>query len=252
MKRKLAITTALVLFALAATSIVFAAAPTRSHYFQFVDEFGQPVNMTTDVSVNVYTAGTTTAETVYRDSAGIAEVNQPITDTSTRTTLEYNTGTLRFWSDKSDLKIVATDGSSTVTYDNLDIHDTKLLWPSTLASPAPSYRANLVVITADKVLTAADSGAYIVSKGAGTAAQIDVNLPTAEAGLLFTVSDANATAVDDVWINAATGDTINGGTAGKSIKCVTDTVGHTITLLAIDSTRWIVVRSVGTWANDNS
>ena len=70
------------------------------------------------------------------------------------------------------------------------------------------------VFDANDTLTAAETGKVCVSAGKGTAGDLILTLPTAVAGLSFTFVDANATAADDLWITAATGDKINGGTAG--------------------------------------
>lgn len=101
-------------------------------------------------------------------------------------------------------------------------------------------------------LTASDSGKTYVSDGIADTNEVYFLLPTAAAGLEFTFVDANATAAKDLWITAAAGDTINGGTAAKSYKCTGDAVKQNVKLKAVDGTRWIVISEVGTWANDDS
>lgn len=74
------------------------------------------------------------------------------------------------------------------------------------------------------------------------------SLPAAEAGLTFTFVDLDATAAADLVIDPATGDKINGGTAGVSYNCTGDAVGQTTTITAVDDTNWVVVGYLGTWA----
>lgn len=110
--------------------------------------------------------------------------------------------------------------------------------------------AGLVACTTDTTVLASKSGA--VYTNAGSAGNVILTLPTAAAGLVFTFSDVNATAARDLTIQAATGDKINGGTAGKKYECTTDAVKQSTTILAIDATDWVVIHEVGTWANNNT
>ena len=109
----------------------------------------------------------------------------------------------------------------------------------------------------DKVV--AKTGAYSVSAyedrgtvftNEGAAGAVTFTLPSAEAGLRYTfVRCAN----QNVRIQAAAGDTINGGTAGKIYECVT--AGETasqVTLVAVNATQWIVLGEKGTWVNNNN
>jgi hypothetical protein len=103
--------------------------------------------------------------------------------------------------------------------------------------------------TSETVL-ATDSGkVFATTAGQGA---VTYTLPTAAAGLVYTFVDVSATAADDLKIQAAAGDTINGGTAAKIYECVTDTIPATVTLVAIDETQWVVIAEAGTWANNNS
>lgn len=101
-----------------------------------------------------------------------------------------------------------------------------------------------------ETLTAADSGKVFTN----TAAQGNTvfTLPAAAAGITFSFVDGSTTAADDVQIQAVGDDTINGGTAAKIYECVTDAVGQTVTITALDATRWEVTAEKGTWANNNS
>lgn len=100
--------------------------------------------------------------------------------------------------------------------------------------------------TANYAVLATDSGKVFSNKGDGDA--INYTLPTAAAGLMFSF---HKTADYDLLITAASGDVINGGTAGKVYKNVTSEIA-TCTILAIDNTDWVVIAEKGTWANDNS
>lgn len=106
--------------------------------------------------------------------------------------------------------------------------------------------------TPTAVIATYSGGTYVSYGVAAGAANCVFTLPTAVAGLTYTFVDANSTAADDLWITAASGDTINGGTAGKSYKCTGDAVKQSVTITAIDATRWEIVAELGTWSNDNS
>ena len=105
-----------------------------------------------------------------------------------------------------------------------------------------------------RTVTAAESGTtFIVSDLEGiSSSTVSFQLPAAAAGLTYTFVDGEASADQDLRITAATGDTINGGTAGKKYMSGGDTVKESTTLVAIDGTRWEVIKETGTWANDNS
>jgi len=105
---------------------------------QFVDEFGDPVNMGTSVSLYIYQAGTTTELTSYYDRAGKLAVTQPVTDDSTNTPLQYTTGLLTFWAAAGSYKITATDGTYTRSVDNLTSATARFAWPSYLTAMAGS------------------------------------------------------------------------------------------------------------------
>jgi hypothetical protein len=105
-------------------------------------------------------------------------------------------------------------------------------------------KRSVEVFDANDTLTAAETGKTCVSIGfhGAAAGDLKITLPSAAAGLTFTFVDANA----------AAGDKINGGTAGKSYKCTGDAVKQSITIVARDGTDWDIVSEIGTWANDNN
>lgn len=113
--------------------------------------------------------------------------------------------------------------------------------------------ASVEVFDANDTLTAAETGKVCVTEGHGTAANIIFTLPPAAAGLTYTFVDGNATAADDLWITAGTGDTINGGTAAKSFKNTGDVVNASVVFVAQSAVDWVAMpSSIGTWANDNN
>ena len=102
----------------------------------FVNEWGDPVNMGTSVSLYIYQAGTTTELTSYLDKAGANTVTQPVEDDSTNTPLDYASGVMTFWCRSADYKVYVTDGTYNRTLDNLTGSDTRIAWPTYLTAIA--------------------------------------------------------------------------------------------------------------------
>lgn len=119
------------------------------------------------------------------------------------------------------------------------------------ALPLYGQTGNVVISSTTVTLTAANSGSIYVNKGQ-TAAKITYTMPAAAVGLFYTIVDDVETADKDLWITAGTDDKLNSGTAGKSYKCITDSVPQATCLMAVDATDWVVIRQIGTWANDNN
>ena len=117
-------------------------------------------------------------------------------------------------------------------------------WPATLA--------NVEVFDANDTLTAAETGKVCAVYGYSKAANCILTLPAASAGLQFTIIDANSTANADTYIKAGTGDKINDGTAAQYLACKTDSAGQSVTLVAMDDERWMIVAVSGTWVADDS
>lgn len=140
-----------------------------------------------------------------------------------------------------DTTVVFGDGSDgTLQYD--EDGENAMQWNN--VAVYGSLRLVEVVTTASNTLTAAESGKVLVSSYTGTQTH---TLPDAAAGLYYTFNDNSATAADDVVVDCQAGDNINGDTNGDAIESVTDAIGQTITLLAIDGTRWITLAEDGTW-----
>ncbi|MHC4569603.1 MAG: hypothetical protein ACYTE3_28085, partial [Planctomycetota bacterium] len=129
--------------------------------------------------------------------------------------------------------------------------DTTITTTGTL-SVAGSQLTNVLVaveeITAQTdTITAAESGKVIMVDYTGIAT---MTLPDAAAGLIFTFIDSSATAGDDLRIDPAAADTIDGAAAGNYIESVTDAVGQAVTLVAIDGTQWFTINVSGTWGTE--
>ncbi len=135
--------TFLMLIVLAMLACPVFAKPLSQKQIQFVDEWGQGVDMTTSVSILFYDATTTDAQTVYKDKAGAKTCTSPITDDSLNTPIDYSTGLMTFWSTNAAYKLVVTDGTFTRTVDELTSSDTRFYWPSILSvASSTSYGQN--------------------------------------------------------------------------------------------------------------
>lgn len=163
-------------------------------------------------------------------------------------------GVLKFGETSEDLLLTFTSNTGTFT-------SSTGLTSLGFTGITPSFNSGVLgtekivtTTTTPVAVTAANSGAVYVSYGvAATAANCVFTLPTAAAGLTYTFVDANATAADDLWVTAAAGDAINGGTAAKSFKNTGDVYGASVVFIAIDATNWIAMPgAIGTWANDNN
>jgi len=105
-----------------------------------------------------------------------------------------------------------------------------------------------------RAITVAESGTdFVLHTFVGvTTGTVTFTLPAAVVGLEYTFIDNDATAGNDLEIQAGAGDTINGGTAAKAYVCTGDAVKQACKVVAVDGTAWLIVHEVGTWANDNS
>jgi hypothetical protein len=97
-------------------------------------------------------------------------------------------------------------------------------------------------ILADSTLTSATSGKLYYARP--VAAKTTITLPGAAAGLNYTVFAADA---DSILITTASGDSLltSAGVAWKT----TSTVAGTIKLIAYDTTRWVMLFTLGTWTS---
>lgn len=158
----------------------------------FINEWGDDVNMTTSVSLYIYDVGTTTEKTVYLDKAGDTSVTQPITDNSTNTALDYANGRLVFWCKDASYKITVTDGTYTRTLDNLTASDTRMMWPTFLVALS-SYSLGQ---SEDLDFT---YGAWVMD--GDTAGRLDL-IPDAADGV-FAIGNSSGTTQGDVYVYAS-------------------------------------------------
>lgn len=95
--------------------------------FQFVDEFGYP---RTDVTyVYVYNGGTPTASTLYKYAGRNTAITNPMTPSSTATTLTTNDGSFSFYDNVENHDIVANVGGLQVKFEGISPQDTRLQVP---------------------------------------------------------------------------------------------------------------------------
>lgn len=89
-----------------------------------------------------------------------------------------------------------------------------------------------------------ESGRTFTNEGATSI--VTFSLPTAAAGLIYSFAVQDA---DGIIVDANTGDTINiaGSVSATSGNATSTTIGSTLTLVAINATEWVAVKSLGTW-----
>lgn len=146
--------------------------------------------------------------------------------------------------DNGDISIDAADDATLTTGGDLTLAVTGTV--SAGGSAITNHKVPFEAVTAEtNVLAAAETGlvSCVVYTGTHT-----TTLPQAAAGLIFTVIDGSATAADDVIVDVQAGDNIAGDTNGDGIICTDDVLGSSVTLVAVSATRWIIIESTGTWA----
>lgn len=148
-------------------------------------------------------------------------------------------------------------GASVTLAGTNTLSGTNALTGATAITGAFTYKVGIIdngSTTTARTLLASESGSVctLTDIVGETAAEVEFVLPSAAAGLTFTFVDFVATANADLVIQAATGDKINGGTAGKEYLCTGDAAKQNVTIVAIDDENWAIVAENGTWAADNS
>lgn len=71
-------------------------------------------------------------------------------------------------------------------------------------------------------------------------------LPDAEAGLIYTFIDNDATDTADLVVEPQSGDKIDNATAGNHVYIDTNDYGQMVKLLGLDDDEWIILDSIGT------
>lgn len=121
MKRKIISSLAMMLILTAATVVYAAVAGRNSHNISIEDEYGTIIPMADIISVEVFNPGTRTRSTIYMESAATNAITQPITSSSTNTTLANSQ--LWWWGNNAyDVKVTLT-GGVTVIKEGLDSSD---------------------------------------------------------------------------------------------------------------------------------
>lgn len=145
------------------------------------------------------------------------------------------------------------DGAPTNTQDGEDAYiegmlevDGSVYFDGTWGTQAKVLTEDYTTTGTANTITAAENGTtFFVSESSDDV--VNFVLPSAAAGLIFTFIDNDATAGADLTIDPASGDSLNGDTAGDGIACTSDAVGQSITYLAVDATTWVPINTVGTW-----
>lgn len=101
--------------------------------------------------------------------------------------------------------------------------------------------------TSEQLLVSDSGKVFVNTAGQGATT---FTLPDAAAGLTYTFVDFSATGADDVIIQPQAGDSIDGDTAGDAVRNTADEASASVTIVAIDTTNWITISSVGTWTQD--
>ena len=127
--------------------------------------------------------------------------------------------------------------------------DKATLWAQEVEAKLEGETAILVkrtvtAYTNSITLTAAQSGSVITMASTGTGV---VTLPTAAAGLQYTIVDLLSASGADVTITAGSGDGIGDGAAAGSISSAVDVAGPTVTVVAIDTASWYIIAGSGVW-----
>lgn len=95
--------------------------------YQFVDELGLP--RTDATYVYVYNAGTATASTIYQGNNRQTAITNPLTPSSTNTTLTTYDGSFYFFDKVLNHDIVANVGGVKVKFENVTPQDKRLVVP---------------------------------------------------------------------------------------------------------------------------
>lgn len=105
---------------------------------------------------------------------------------------------------------------------------------------------DVMIVTTDTVLTAADSGTYVIANNAGTF-QNTITLPAAAAGLNFCLMNGEG---DDLELDAAAGDQIFTLTSDTGEEVDNSTVNNFLCVVAGNDVLWYTYGVDGTWSDD--
>lgn len=156
--------------------VTFAALPQQQ--ITFSEEFQGFSLVRTDISwVKVYNAGTDTASTIYKDRAGTAAITQPITASSTNTSLLQNLGLVYFFDRASTHDIEASVGGVIIRINGVKSGITRIDVPQHLALGAVTQKGGYIAFGEQPVCVQEDG---TVASGVDT----EVNVG-AMGGLVF-------------------------------------------------------------------
>ncbi len=166
------------------------AASLRQIQLEITNEFWQPVNNITQITV--FDAGTSDNATIFSDRAGTISMTNPITTSSTNTTFDQSLGFVRWFQRAPDYKVTITDASKTLTIDNRTGSVTRFPWFDNYIGTAASLSVNdnqeIVVGTdSDGVLSWNNSESAITWIPASDGSDFDIGSTTATSQFNFNV-----------------------------------------------------------------
>ena len=151
----------------------------RQHQVRFVNEFEEPITDITSVTISA--VGGSSA-TIYADRAGSLAMTNPATTSSTNTGLRQSEGYITWFQRAPGKKLTVTNGTKTLTIDNMDEGDTRFPWyPNyigTAASLSVTDNQEIAVGTGSDYVLAWSNGSSFMS-WIPTAGGTDFNIGTA-------------------------------------------------------------------------
>lgn len=180
------------------------------HECQVVDEFGR--NVTDITSVTIYAPGTTSAQTIYMDSALASAITQPMTTSSTNTTLA--SGKFYWWGpDGWDFTV--TDGTN--THVNFG-HNAMSASMSRIVFPSYLQAISSTTYTDDQTATWGSGGDFVF-QGGNTANRFTVTPAATDESPVWWFG-ANTTGIDVVFYAGTTGDYVQWDASDESLEFV--------------------------------
>jgi hypothetical protein len=177
--------TLILLIILAMASVCFGQRRVSKKELTFYDIFGDEETGLT--SVTIYNAGTSTNATLYTSRTGSTALTNPITT-------GLSDGTIEFWSRDADYKFTVTDGTDSLTIDNMTGSQTRVPWWGSYLGSLSSYN----LADADDLVFGTGSDWTMDSDTAG---RLDA-IPGADAGI-FAIGDGTNQA-DFYWYASST------------------------------------------------
>lgn len=179
MKKKLFISLMLMLIA----SVSFGALVQKQ--VTFAEEFKDFSLVRTDIAwVKVYDAGTDTTATIFADRSGNKTITQPITTSSTNTTLDAHQGMVSFFDRVGSHDIEASVGGVIIRINGISSEETRISVPKDLALGAVTEKGGFVKFGEQPVCVQEDG-----TVASGTDTEVNV---AAMGGLIFEYNNINA------------------------------------------------------------